>query len=243
MADCIFICGGNGGSGVSTVSFYLGAAFAALGERTLVVDGDCECASELYLSGESAQGVYTLADAENGACRIKQVLLPHHKIGNLYFLPTLGCANKTFIESAVSALAETFDRVICDGTAAGACNRAALVCEGYKQNVARAVLAASKLKDKKFAEVGLILNKVNGGLVYDGTTSTPKEFAGLLKCELYGAIPEDFYLPLGGIKKRTKRAFELCALKMTGRSEKVFKTVKPYRGIKGYFKRKLRYFI
>jgi len=243
MADCVFIDGGSGGSGATTVSFYLGAALAALGERTLVVDGDCECASELYLSGENVHGVYTLADAENGACRVKQVLLPHPKIANLYFLPTLGCANQAFIVSAVNTLAETFDRVLCDKTAAAVCGRAALVCEGYSQNIAKAKAAAAKLKDRKFADVGVILNKVNGGLVYEGAAPTPKDFAAHLGCELYGVIPEDFLLPLGSIKKRTKRAFELCALKLTGRGEKVFKTAKPYRGFKGYVNRILRYFL
>lgn len=242
MSDVIFVTGAKGGSGATTCAAATGFALALCGERTLFVDGDTQCASGLESAKVDSLCSYTLGDALNGACRVKQALINHPLSPNFYILPTLGCSDGEFIFNAVSALAPSFDRILCDGVAIGACNRAMLVSEPYPLSVKSACCAAAKLKDRGFKSVGLVVNKVNGGLVFDGAILTPQEYATLSRCELLGVIPEDLLIPLSKMKNSTKKAFNTLALKLMG-NDKIFDVIKPYYGVKGAIKRKVRYYL
>ena len=240
MAEVIYVTGARGGSGATTCAVRLALALSAMGERTLVLDGDYECASGLEVCGLQGLNVYTLADAEEGACRVKQAVLQHPDSPNMYVLPTLGLTNGGFTETAASECSKLFDVILCDGAALGACSRALVVSAPYSSSIAAAKLRGARLKDGGMEKVGLIVNKINGGLVYDGAVITPQEFAAVVRLPLLGVIPEDLTLPLNKIRPSTARAFEMTAAAVLGKSEKVYGTVKPYLGVTGYFKRKLR---
>lgn len=240
MSEVIYVTGARGGSGATTCAVRLALALSAAGERTLVLDGDFECASGLEVCGLQGLNVYTLADADAGACRVKQAVLQHPDSPNMYVLPTLGLKNGGFAESAALECAKLFDVILCDGAALGACRRAIVVSSPYTSSIAAAKLRGAKLKDGGTENVGLIINKVNGGLIYDGEVLTPQEFASVVRLPLLGVIPEDLTLPLGKIRPSTARAFDMTAASVSGKSEKVYGTVKPYVGVTGYFKRKLR---
>ncbi|MCM1546363.1 MAG: hypothetical protein NC033_04930 [Clostridiales bacterium] len=240
MAELIYIVGARGGAGATTCAVRLALALSSLGERTLVLDGDYECASGLETCGLQGLNVYTLADAEEGACRVKQAVLQHPNSPNMYVLPTLGLTNGGFAEIAAAECSKLFDVILCDGAARGACRRAIVVSAPYSSSIAAAKLRGARLKDGGMENVSLIVNKVNGGLVYDGAVLTPQEFASVARLPLLGVIPEDLTLPLGKIRPSTARAFDMTAAALLGKSEKVYGTVKPYLGVTGYFKRKLR---
>ncbi|MGN0812005.1 MAG: AAA family ATPase [Candidatus Coproplasma sp.] len=242
MSDVTFITGAKGGSGATTCAVKAGLALAANGERTLYVDGDALCASGMQTAGVENLCSYTLADALRGACRVKQAIINHPLSPNFYVLPSLGCSDGKFICNAVNSLAPSFDRILCDNTAISVCNRAVLVSEPYPVHVRNAGTAAARLKDGGFTKVELIVNKVNGGLVFDGAILTPQEYATLVRCELAGVIPEDLLLPLSGMKSSTKKAFNTLAQRLMG-GEKIYDVIKPYYGVKGKIKRKMRYWI
>lgn len=240
MTEVIYIDGAKGGSGATTCAVRLALALSGLGERTLVIDGDDECADGLEVCGLQGMNVYTLADAESGECRVKQAILQHPASPNMYVLPTLGLKDRKFADAAAEECSKLFDVIICDRTGIGACRRAVVVSDPYSTSVAHAQMRGAKLKDGGFASVELIVNKVNGGLVFDGAVLTPQEFASVVRLPLLGVIPEDLTLPLGKIRKSTERAFGMTAAAVLGRSKKTYGTVKPYVGVTGYFKRKLR---
>ena len=240
MSEVIFITAARGGAGATTCAVNLALALSSAGERTLVLDGDAECAGGLEICGLQGLNVYTLADAEEGACRIKQAILQHPSSPNMYVLPTLGLKSPDFAETAARECAKLFDVVLCDGVAANACSRAIVVSAPYSSYLASAKLKGAKLKDGGIKEVGLLVNKVNGGLIYDGEVLTPQEFASVARLPLLGVIPEDLTLPLGKIRPSTVRAFDMTAAAISGKSTKTYATVKPYTGVAGYFKRKLR---
>lgn len=240
MSQIIYVTAARGGAGATTCAVRLALALSSLGERTLVLDGDYECAGGLEVCGLQGLNVYTLADAEEGACRVKQAILQHPDSPNMYVLPTLGLKNFGFAESAAAECSKLFDVILCDGIAAGACGRAIVVSAPYSSYLAAAKLKGAKLKDGGIQNVGLIVNKVNGGLVYDGSVLSPQEFASVARLPLLGVIPEDLTLPLGKIRPSTARAFDMTAAAVLGRSAKTYATVKPYSGVAGYFKRKLR---
>ncbi len=240
MAEVMYMTGARGGSGVTTCAVNLAAALSAGGERTLVIDGDSDCASGLELCGLLGLSVYTLADVEEGACRVKQAILQHPSSPNLYILPTLGCKSAEIVERAVEECAPLFDYIICDNTGARACSRAALVCDPYSPSLNCAKKRGGEIKDGSFKQSGLIVNKVNGGLVFDGAILTPQEIASIVRLPLWGVIPEDLTLPLGKIKAGTQRAFAMAGEFVAGKSEKLYGVVKSYLGVGGMLKRKLR---
>ena len=103
MTEVIYIDGAKGGSGATTCAVRLALALSGLGERTLVIDGDDECADGLEVCGLQGMNVYTLADAESGECRIKQAVLQHPASPNMYVLPTLGLKDRKFAARSSSA--------------------------------------------------------------------------------------------------------------------------------------------
>ena len=240
MAEVIFVTSARGGAGATTCAVKLGLALADQGERTLIIDGDRDFAGGLEICGLQGLNVYTLADVEEGACRIKQAILQHPASPNLYVLPTLGCKDPLSAERAARECGQLFDRILCDGTARGACTKAILVSDPYSASLACAKAKGAGLKDAGIAETQVLLNKVNGGLVFDGAILTPQEFASVVRLPLLGVIPEDPYLPLGKVRPTTKKAFAMTADALMGKSKKTYGVIKPYVGIKGAIKRKLR---
>lgn len=242
MSDVIYIAGAKGGSGATTCAVRTGLALALRGERTLIVDGDAVCGSGLTVAGVAELCSYTLGDARKGACRVKQALINHPLSPNLYILPSLGCTDKAFAEEAVRGCCGQFDRVLCDGAAMGACGRAVVVTEPYVSSLTCAKRTAAYLKDAGFVSVGLIVNKVNGGLAYDGAIPVPQEIAALVRCELAGVIPEDLQLPSGKIRSSTRKAFAYTAGRLLGEN-KIYDVIKAYSGVKGIIRRKMREFV
>lgn len=240
MTDCLYIRGANGGAGATTFTYGTGIALALKGERTLLVDGDYKCGALTVIAGLDGMNVYTLSDVRSGACRVKQTLLQHPISPNLYILPTFGCADFSFTEKCVKEISELFDFVLCDNAAPGACNRAILVSETNKKAAVCAKIIGAELKDSGFKQVALAANKVNGGLIFDGTTLTPQELSSLTGCELQSVIPEDLLLPINKMKKGTRKAFAITAESLIKNDGEVYKVLKQYSGFKGLIKRRLR---
>lgn len=240
MSEKILMTAIKGGCGVTSCAVGLSLALAASGERTLLFDGDYLCASALAAAGVAGLQVYTLAEAKSGACRVKQAVLQHPRSPNFYLLPSLGCDDKQFAERAVDELEGLFDYVICDKTADGACDRAIVVTDPYPVSVRCADVALGRLKDGGLKNAGIIVNKVNGGLVFDGEIMTPQEISTLLRAPLVAVVPEDLTMPLGKMKPGTVKAFKMAADSVTGKNDKPFGVIKPYLGVGGLIKRKMR---
>ncbi len=240
MAKKILFISFKGGVGVTTFCYGLAAALAERGERTLIVDGDDRCGALLTISGCDGLQVYTLADVEKSACRSKQAILQHPRDRNVYIMPSLGCMDRSTADRAVNDVEQLFDFVLCDNIAGSVCPEAAVICEPYAPSIKSADYALNYLKDKNLSEVGLVVNKMNGGLVFDGDVMTPQEIASLLHVRLRAAIPEDLSLPLGKIKKPTREAFAAAADNFSGKNAAISNLIKPYYGVNGYFKRKMR---
>lgn len=242
MTDITFMTGAKGGCGTTTVCANVAFALSKLGERTLFVDGDFTCGSGLTITQTEEFCTYTLEDVQRGACRLKQVLINHPLSPNLYILPTIDCCDSSFILQAVKTLAPSFDRVLCDGVAFEGCNRHIVVTEPYRANIKSMQTCVAKLKDMGAQKVELIVNKANGGLIFEGQQASPTTLAKAAQSELFGIVPEDFYLPLLKTKKSTKKAFEIIAKRLLGKSA-IYAVVKPYYGVKGKIKGKMRYYI
>ena len=243
MSTVIHIASARGGAGATTCAYFIGRALSEFGERTLIVDGDCDCADGLQVSGMTGLNVYTLADAQKGACRVKQAIIQHRKHLNLFLLPSLGCTDGEFVTQAVKDNSALFDYVLCDNCAAGACNKGIIVTEPYPSSIKAADKKIARLKDGGLKDLGVVVNKVSGGLVFDGEIMTPQEIASILRCNLWGAVPEDLGLPIGRVGRAVTKAFNMTADVVAGKDKKVYAVIRNYTGLSGSIKRKLRYMI
>lgn len=240
MAEKILFTAGKGGVGLTTCIVGISLALAAEGNKVLLVDGDSRSASALTISGCANMQVYTLSDYEAGACRAKQALVTHPKQSNLAILPTLGCRNDKTAERAVAELEGLFDYVLCDDCAEKLCTTALVVTEPYAPSVKATDGRIAELLGNGKKEAGLVLCKVNGGLIYDGAIMAPEEIALILHAPLKAVIPEDLSLPVGKCRSATAKAFKIAALNICGKRAKVYSATKGFGGPKGYFKRKIR---
>ena len=240
MAIKIYMTNLKGGTGVTTCCVGLGLALAKLGERTLILDGDRYAASGLTVSGCANMQTYTLADYEKGACRAKQTLVPHRHTVNLTVCPSLGLKDEKFAENAVDELDGLFDYILLDKIARRKCNCAVIVTEPHVPAIKSSDACKSMLADSGIKDISLLVNKLNGGQIIDGEVMTAQEIATILHLPLKAIIPEDLSLPLGKWKKSTLKAFTVAAETVSGKKEATCNVLKPYFGINGYIKRKVR---
>ena len=122
MGVSIVITSGKGGVGKTTTTANIGTALAALGKRVVVVDGDTGLRNLDVLMGLENRIVYTIIDAIEGRCRLKQALIKDKRFPNLCLLPTAQTKDKDDISAQqmlklVKELKEDFDYVIIDSPA------------------------------------------------------------------------------------------------------------------------------
>lgn len=240
MAKKIYFTNFKGGAGVTTCCTGLGIALAEAGERTLIVDGDVISGCGIQIGGCANMQTYTLADFENGACRAKQTLISHPKIINLSYVASLGLKKAESAERAVDELDGLFDYIILDKIALNKCDGAIIVTEPFTPSIKAADASKSYLSDGGIKNIGLFVNKLNGGQILNGEIMTAHEIAALLRLPLKAVIPEDLSLPLGKWKKSTMKVFKVAADTIMGRKELILNVMKDYFGLNGYIKRKVR---
>ena len=230
----------KGGTGVTTCCVGLGLALAELGERCVVFDGDNSSGGAFHVGGCVNMQTYTLADYSKGACRAKQTLVPHPANGNLNFVSSMGLEDLTFADKAAKELDGLFDYIFLDRIGKSVCDCAIIVTDPFIPSIKSADVCKATLIDSGIKDVGLIVNKLNGGQVLNGEVMTAQEIAKVLKLPLRAVIPEDLSLPLGKCKKSTKRAFKFAAENICGKRGDVCNVLKGYFGFNGYIKRKVR---
>lgn len=240
MAVKIYFCSPGGGAGSTTCAVGVGLALAKRGERTLVLDGNTELASAASVAGCDGLQTYTLEEARKGACRVKQAIVGHPRLPNFFVLSCAGCSDRKYAASAVGEVDGLFDYIICDGCAAGACDRAAVVCEPYPLSIKGADICLNHLRDAGIKEAGIILNKVNGGLIYDNRIMPPKDIAAILRADLLGVIPEDLDMPMGAMRTDSVKAFRLTSARIAAGAKKIYSPARGYSGAGGFIKRKMR---
>lgn len=230
----------KGGTGVTTCCVGLGLALAALGERTLIVDGDRISGCALQIGGLGNMQVYTLANYAKGACRAKQTLTQHSKAYNLSFMSSIGLEGGDAEICAIEEIEGLFDYILLDKIAEKTADCALIVTEPFVPSIKSADCCKSRLTDGGIKDSGLIVNKLNGGQIINGEVMTAQEIATLLRLPLKAVIPEDLSMPLGKWKKNTMKAFKVAAEVITNRRDGVCNVLKQYFGLNGYIKRKVR---
>lgn len=206
MGVSVVITSGKGGVGKTTTTANIGTALAALGKRVVVVDGDTGLRNLDVLMGLENRIVYTLIDALEGRCRLKQALIKDKRFSNnLFLLPTAQTKDKNDISpeemlKLVNELKEEFDYVLIDSPAGieqgfenavvGA-DRAVVVVNPEITSVRDADRVIGKLDAKGLDDHQVVVNRLNYEMAKRGDMLDVSDIIETLSVKLLGVVPDD----------------------------------------------------
>lgn len=205
MGEVIVITSGKGGVGKTTTTANIGTALASLGKRVVVVDGDTGLRNLDVLMGLENRVVFTILDAIEGRCKLRQALIKDKRFENLYLMPTAQCRDKTDINSAdmlkvTNDLKEDFDYVVIDcpaGIEQGFENaivgaeRALIVVNPEITSVRDADRVVGKLDSKGLTNHQVIVNRLNYEMTKKGQMLGVEDIIECLAIKLIGIVPDD----------------------------------------------------
>ncbi len=204
-ARVVTVTSGKGGVGKTTLTANLGTALAMLGQRVVVIDADVGLRNLDVMLGLENRIVYDLVDVIEERCRLRQALVRHKHLSELFLLP----AAQTRDKAAVSVddmlwvcghLAEEHDIILVDSPAgiergfqyALAPADEVLVVTNPEVPAARdadRVIGLIEAEEKGPAR--LIINRVNPRMVDRGEMLSIADVVELLAVELIGVVPDD----------------------------------------------------
>ncbi len=205
MGEAIVITSGKGGVGKTTTTANIGTALAAMGKKVVLVDGDTGLRNLDVLMGLENRIVYTMLDAIEERCRLKQALIKDKRFPNLFLLPTAQTRDKSDISSQemlalVNELKEEFDYVVIDCPAGieqgfenaivGA-DRAIIVVNPEITSVRDADRVIGKLDAKGLDKHELIVNRLNYEMTKKGDMLDINDIIETLSVKLIGVVPDD----------------------------------------------------
>ncbi|CUQ11823.1 septum site-determining protein MinD [Clostridium baratii] len=265
MGVSIVITSGKGGVGKTTTTANIGTALAALGKKVVVVDGDTGLRNLDVLMGLENRIVYTIIDAIEGRCRLKQALIKDKRFPNLCLLPTAQTKDKDDISAQdmlklVKELKEQFDYVLIDSPAGieqgfensviGA-DKAIVVVNPEITSVRDADRVIGKLDAKGLEDHSVIVNRLNHEMTQRGDMLDVSDIIETLSIELLGVVPDDREITVSTNKgepivleesARAGKAFRNIAKRITGEKVPIMDLSEEPQGLFGsimkLFKRK-----
>ncbi len=256
MGRSIVVTSGKGGVGKTTLCASLGLALASLGKRVVLVDADITLNNLDLTLGLEGAVAYDLYDVVQGQCRLRQALLRYPMGDNLYLLPSvhpLGDIEDKAFRQIVVTLCETHDFVLIDcpaGIDEGFCRAVSAVREALVVTTPTptALRDADKvlglLEGYRLQSTALVVNRVRGDLVMDGSLPDVADIARLLHVRIAGVVPEDdLALSMCGAMpadSRHSQAVAMLARYVLGASKEVYDAAADYRGCRGFLRRLLR---
>lgn len=265
MGVSIVITSGKGGVGKTTTTANIGTALAALGKKVVVVDGDTGLRNLDVLMGLENRIVYTIIDAIEGRCRLKQALIKDKRFPNLCLLPTAQTKDKDDISAQdmlklVKELKEQFDYVLIDSPAGieqgfensviGA-DKAIVIVNPEITSVRDADRVIGKLDAKGLEDHSVIVNRLNHEMTQRGDMLDVSDIIETLSIELLGVVPDDREITVSTNKgepivleegARAGKAFRNIAKRITGEKVPIMDLSEEPQGLFGsimkLFKRK-----
>ncbi len=204
MAKIYLVASGKGGVGKTTVCANLGLAYAKEGYNVILVDGDIGLNNLDVTLGVEDKIRYDIVDVLEGKAKLSQALIGMDNLKNLRLLPSAKVnaserIRTPMFKKIVDELSEQADYIFIDAPAgieygfhrcASAAHQAIIVTTSHISAIKDADKAISTLATYSFKGIGVVVNRVRQDLVDRGEVLDPESIADLLRCPLYGAIPE-----------------------------------------------------
>ncbi len=204
-AQVITITSGKGGVGKTTTTANLGVALARFNKRVVVIDGDIGLRNLDVVMGLENRIVYDLVDIVEGRCKIRQALIKHKQLPELYLIPASQSRDKNAVSpedmiQITDKLRPEFDYVLIDSPAG--------IERGFRNAVAPAdevlIVTNPEVSAVRDADriIGLleahnkgpgrlILNRVKAEMVKRGDMLSADDVVDILAIKLIGIVPED----------------------------------------------------
>jgi septum site-determining protein MinD len=248
----IVLTSGKGGVGKTTITANLGIALAMLSKKIVLVDADIGLNNLDVAMGVENKIVYDIGDAAENRCRLKQALIQDECFSSLYTLPSAKSIEPNKISSKVFSqiteeLSQDFDYVLIDcpagiedgfHRAVSGASEALVVTTPHISAVRDADKVISLLSSYSIKKVSLIVNRLKGKLVKDGSMMDAKDISQLLRTPLAGAIPDDDNININSQINKTKNmkdaaqlSYILLAENLEGLHNRVYDCSYGYRGI------------
>jgi septum site-determining protein MinD len=204
-ARVVTVTSGKGGVGKTTVTANLGAALAMRGQRVVLIDADVGLRNLDVMLGLENRIVYDLVDVIEERCRLRQALVRHKQLPELFLLPAAQTRDKSAVEPedmvrVCDTLRGKRDFILIDSPAgiergfryAMAPADEILIVTNPEVPAARdadRVIGLIEAEDKGPAR--LIINRIKADMVARGQMLSIADVVELLAIELIGVIPEE----------------------------------------------------
>lgn len=204
-AKVVTITSGKGGVGKTTTTANIGVALARLDQRVVLIDADIGLRNLDIIMGLENRIVYDLVDVVEGRCKLRQAMIKHKQLPELYLIPAAQTRDKTAVSPAdmvkiADQLRPEFDFIMIDCPAG--------IERGFRNAVApadevlivtnpevSAVRDADRIIGLLEAEgkntPHLILNRVKTEMIRKGEMLSPEDVTDILAIKLIGIVPED----------------------------------------------------
>ncbi|MDR1693303.1 MAG: P-loop NTPase [Oscillospiraceae bacterium] len=203
MGVSVVVASGKGGVGKTSVVAGLSSCLAALGCKTVCVDGDAGLRNLDLALGLQEQAVFDFNDVLLGRAALKDALVSRPDIPKLQLLAApahtpASAIDRTAFSALIATLAESNDFVLVDCTAgldtgfalaAGACTGAIVVTTPNQMALRDSARCAERLADHEPAK--LIVNRVQPRLVRLRHAFNIDEAMDTVGLPLLGIVPED----------------------------------------------------
>lgn len=261
MGRRIVVVSGKGGVGKTTIVAGLGAMLAHFGASVVLVDADAGLSNLDTALNLQNKVVFDLSDIINKKCRIKQALVPSVQFDNLFMISSSKSnvgeelSNTARFEEVTSKLASVFDFVLIDAPA-GASSGFKTALSGADEALVVVTPHTSSLRDAdkiigvtatSINSIFIVINRIRGDLVLSSNMLSHQDIQTLFSRKVVGVVPDSDYvsvysnLGLDVFKdKELYKSFYLLADNLYNSKQKIYDYKKPYRGIFGFLKRKIR---
>ncbi|MBQ8178178.1 MAG: septum site-determining protein MinD [Clostridia bacterium] len=204
MAKIYLVASGKGGVGKTTICANLGIAYAKDGYNVILVDGDIGLNNLDVTLGVEDRIRYDIVDVLEGKAKLNQALIAMDGLKNLRLLPSSKVnvserIRTPMFKKVVDELSEQADYIFIDAPAgieygfhrcATASQQAIIVTTPHISAIKDADKAIATLSTYSLKGIGIVVNRVRQDLVDKGEVLDAESIADLLRCPLYGVIPE-----------------------------------------------------
>lgn len=261
MARIIVLTSGKGGVGKTTVTANLGRQLAKRNFRVCLIDMDIGLNNLDVVMNMEDRVVYTLLDAIEGRCRLKEALIQDDCFPLLFLLSTGGLNRNLSIQLSdikkiISELGKSFDFVLIDcpaGIDAGF--KRAVFCADEAIVVTTPHLSSLRDADKvvtilssysNICSKRFVINRARGDLIQDKLMLDVYDVAKSLRIDFGGVIPDDDKVITANSESifderiALNRAFDILAENILTGDKKLFDCTYKYRGFLGKIKKMLK---
>jgi septum site-determining protein MinD len=204
-AKVVTITSGKGGVGKTTTTANIGVALARINQRVVLIDADIGLRNLDIVMGLENRIVYDLVDVIEGRCKLRQAMIKHKQLPELYLIPAAQTRDKSAVSPAdmikiADQLRPEVDFIIIDcpaGIERGFRNAVApadevlIVTNPEISAVRDADRIIGLLEAENKGPAHLVLNRVKPEMIRKGEMLSPEDVTDILAIKLIGIVPED----------------------------------------------------